>query len=145
MKILISLALFMLCKFSFVTASYAQDNFGSDVTEENIQSPNIRVIMFYSQNCPICEILRPKFYEALAAINQDSLDIIIFDFTTNESLENTKNFAEEEQLQDILRQFGTKTGFITIINKEGEIIERITQNDDVVEITEKLLAATLDN
>lgn len=110
-------------------------------TEEAKSS--VKAVMFFSENCGSCKILDPKFKAAMGVVNQDKIKFVKLDFTDNTTSQAALESAKEHNVENIVQQFGSKTGFISIVNNEGEIVGKITKSDSEADIAAKLTKAAL--
>jgi thiol-disulfide isomerase/thioredoxin len=111
-----------------------------DEHEMVVKAP-VTAIMFYAENCGSCRILDPKIKEAVYAINQDKVDIVIFDFSNSKKIEETKALAASKGLESILQKYGAKTGFAVLVNSNGDILETLKASHETPEIAAKMASA----
>ncbi len=131
MKSLLTLAFALL---AFTPISHAMEE--ADMMAENAV-PTVKAVVFYSDSCGSCKILEPKMKKAMKAINMDNVDVVKFDFSNKKAIEATKILADDKGLSDLLQKFGAKTGFVTLLNNDGAIVETIGVNDSVEDIAVK--------
>ena len=124
----------------FVMAALPQA-FAADEKEMMHKDATIKAVVFHSDNCGSCKILAPRVEEAMNAVNTDKIDVVKFDFTTNESGAEAAALAKSKNVESVLQQFGSKTGFISIVNGQGEIVDKLTKNDTAEDIAAKLAKA----
>jgi thiol-disulfide isomerase/thioredoxin len=111
------------------------------VTQAMQDTKSVSVVMFHADNCGACKILAPKMEEALNQADQTKLDVVKFDFSNRQTIEETKALAEAKGLNSTLQTYGAKTGFAVLVDSDGNILETIKFNDDVDEISAKLAKA----
>lgn len=145
MKSLLTLAFAVL---AFMPKAHAMDE--THVKEMMDKKPamiseaqNVKAVIFFSENCGACKELDPKMKAAMKAINEDKIDVVVLDFTSKETIEATKVLATDEELGGLLQKFGAKTGFVTLVDANSEIIETIGKNDTEAEIAAKLASAII--
>ena len=105
------------------------------------EAQNVKAVVFFSENCSSCKVLDPKMKAAMKAINTDKIDVVKLDFTSKETIEATKVLATDKELGGLLQKFGAKTGFVTLVGADGQIIEKITKTDSEADIAAKLASA----
>lgn len=132
MKSLLTLAFALL---AFMPMAHAMDK---EKAMETMQ-PKVKAVVFYSENCGSCKILEPKVAAAMKAINMDNIEVVKLDFTTKETIEASKALAEDKDISGLLQKFGAKTGFVTLLNSDGEIVEKLGRDDTVEDIATKLV------
>jgi len=147
MKSLLTLAFAVL---AFMPKAQAMDEMHSKTMMDNkpvmaAEAQNVRAVVFYSENCGSCKILDPKMKAAMAAVNTDKIDVVKLDFTSKETIEATKVLAVDKELGGLLQKFGAKTGFVTLVDANGQIIDKIGKNDTEAEIAAKVTKAILEN
>lgn len=143
MKILLTLAFAVL---AFMPKAQALDETHPKPEIDNkpaimVEAQNVRAVAFHSDNCGACKILAPKMKAAMMAINTDKIDMVKFDFTSKETIEASKALATDQDLGGLLQKFGAKTGFVTLVDSDGQIIDTIGKDDTEAEIAAKLVTA----
>lgn len=139
----LSLLTLALAILSFLPQSFAmEESMKSEMMHE--KSP-LKAVMFFSENCGSCKILDPRMKEAMAVINEDKLDVVKFDFTNEETKQATQTLAASKGLDAILSEHGPKTGFIALVNSNGEVVDKLTKTDETPEIAAKLAKAIATN
>ena len=111
--------------------SHAEDKMAKEVLKP-------AAVMFFSANCGSCKILDPRMKEALSDINNNALDLVVFDFTNRDTISQTKILAEEKALTSVLNEYGARTGFVALVDEKGRIIDEINVGHDVDAIKAKL-------
>jgi len=76
--------------------------------------------------------------EALTQIDQDTLNVVTFDFSNRNAIAQTRQVAKDQNVNDVLMEYGARTGFIVLVDKTGNIVDKIDVNDNVDAIVEKL-------
>lgn len=109
--------------------------------DESATEAPITAILFYADSCGACKILDPKLKEALNAINQNKIDMVKFDFSNRTKIEETKALAIEKNLNSTLQKYGAKTGFVVLVNQDGEIVETLKADDDKGALAGKMATA----
>lgn len=138
MKSLLTLAFALL---AFIPTSQAMEEHGMMKKDEMMaekMAPAVKAVVFYSDSCGACKVLEPKMMKAMKAINMDNIDIVKLDFSNKETIDATKALAHDKKVDHILQKFGAKTGFVTLLNSDGEIVEKLGANDSVEDIAVKL-------
>lgn len=131
----ITLMTLALALISLMPYAYAMDK------EAMTDKAPITAVIFYADSCGACKILDPKMKEALNAINQDRLEIVKFDFSNKTSIEATKTLATSKGLDATLQQYGAKTGFVVLVNQEGNVVETLKASHEVPELAAKIASA----
>ena len=126
---------------AFAILAIIPQAFAMDDTTKIMAEPTLKAIAFHSDSCGSCKILGPKMKDAMGAINQDRIDVVKFDFTNKETIAKTKELANSKGVNNILQQFGAKTGFVVIVNKDGNVVDKLKVNDSTAEIAAKLAKA----
>lgn len=111
------------------------------VIEKKIDVPAIRAVAFHSDSCGSCKIIGPRMMEALAIINPAKVSIVKFDLTNEQSISETRKLAEKANVANILEQYGTKTGFVVLVNSAGEVVDTIKVDHDAAEMASKIAMA----
>ena len=109
--------------------------------QEMMKMVPIRAVAFHSDNCGSCKILGPRLMEVSKAIDTDKFEIIKFDMTNKKSFAETKQLAMEKNVDNILEKYGKKTGFIVLVNDQGEQVDILKVDHDVDEMTAKIKLA----
>lgn len=138
MKSLLTLAFAIL---AFMPSAKAMDGHEMPMKDKMSMEetvPVVKAVVFYSDSCGACKVLKPKMMKAVQAINMGKIDMVKLDFTSKETIEKAKALAEEKNVTPILQKFGAKTGFVTLVNKDGEIVEKLNASDSVEDIAVKL-------
>lgn len=143
MKTLLTLAFAIL---AFMPKAQAMDEMHSKTMADKkpameAEAKNVRAVVFFSENCASCKVLEPKMVEAMKAVNPDKIDVVKLDFTSKETIEATKVLATDEELGGLLQKFGAKTGFVTLVAADGQIIDTIGKDDTEAQIAAKLVTA----
>lgn len=103
----------------------------------------VTAIMFFSQQCTSCKILDPRMKKAMQAVNQNKINVVTFDFSNRDAIAKTKADAQENGLGDVLQKYGAKTGYVVLLNSNGQEIDKIKVGDDEKEIAHKLTNAII--
>ncbi len=106
-----------------------------------MSKPVVTAVAFHSDNCGSCKILGPKMMKAMGAINKDKISVVKFNFTDKETIAATKTLAASKGVNDVLQQYGAKTGFVVLLNAEGEEVDKLTVNDSTADIAAKMAKA----
>jgi len=101
----------------------------------------ITAVVFFAENCGSCKILDPRMKEALTIINEDKVDVVKFDFSNKEAIEATKALASKKGLDATLQKYGARTGFVILVDHNGEEIDRLKVDHDTSEIAVKMAKA----
>lgn len=137
MKTLLTLAFALLV---FVPQTFAMDH-GKD--KMKMEGHKAKAVVFYSDSCGACKILDPKMKEAMQAINTNMIDVVMFDFSSKDTIEATKTLAKEKGVESTLQAYGAKTGFVVLLNHKGEEVGKLTIEDTTAEIAGKVASAIL--
>ncbi len=132
MKIFYALALIACIGLFAAHGAKAEDSSMSDLP---------KLIVFHADYCGQCKILQPKLDKALSTLDKDAFTIIKFDYTSRETIMNSKDIAAKNNLTDIQKNYGAKTGFAVIVNRQGHEETLVSSSDTVEEITNSLNAA----
>ena len=120
----------------------AQDVIIGDITgDAMMEIVPVRAVAFHSDNCGSCKILGPRLMEVSRVIDTDKFEIIKFDMTNKKSISETKQLAMEKNVDNILEKYGKKTGFIVLVNDQGEQVDILKVDHDVDEMTAKVKLA----
>lgn len=120
----------------------AQDVIIGDITgDAMMEIVPVRAVAFHSDNCGSCKILGPRLMEVSRVIDTDKFEIIKFDMTNKKSISETKQLAMEKNVENILAKYGKKTGFIVLVNDQGEQVDILKVDHDVDEMTAKVKLA----
>jgi thiol-disulfide isomerase/thioredoxin len=100
------------------------------------------IARFTADWCGNCKILEPKLQQALDETNlRDAFNIVIFDFTNDQSEAEAAAKAGETGLTDLYQKHAPKTGFAILI-KNGQEVARLTKSNSVEDIKTKLMSLT---
>lgn len=110
-------------------------------TKSTATKSTITAVSFHSDTCGSCKILDPKIKDAMNAINKDKIDMVKLDFTNKDTIEQSKALANEKGLNDILQQYGSRTGFIVLVNAEGKEVDKLKVDDSTADIAAKVAKA----
>lgn len=127
-----------LLTLAFAVLTFLPQSFAMDGKTDTMTKTAVTAVAFHSDNCGSCKVLGPKMKEAMNAINQDKVDVVKFDFTNKNTIEATKILAANKNLNDILQQYGAKTGFVVLLNAEGKEVDKLKVGHDTPEIAAKL-------
>lgn len=130
-------------KLSILTLAFAILAFIplSQAMDKKASMANIKAVVFFSETCSSCKILEPRLTEAMNVINPDKLQIVKFDFTDKKKIMATKELAEKQNVNDILQKYGARTGFVSLVNKDGQEVDLINVDDNTADIAAKLAKA----
>ncbi|NCO03360.1 MAG: hypothetical protein GW903_04140 [Alphaproteobacteria bacterium] len=143
MKSLLTLAFAVL---AFMPKAHAMDDMDTKKMMDEkpamtAEAPKVKAVVFYSDSCSACKVLGPKMEQAMQAINMDKIAVVKLDFSSKETIEATKVLATDEELGGLLQKFGAKTGFVTLVGSDGQIIDTIGKDDTESQIAAKLVTA----
>lgn len=105
-------------------------------------APKAKAVVFFSEQCGSCKIIDPLMQEALTKIDGDKIDVVKFDFTDAQAIQKTKALAADKDVRYLLTEYGAKTGFIVLLDKDGKMTDKITKTDDLESIVNKLQTVT---
>ncbi len=80
---------------------------------------------------------------AMKAINTDMIDVVMLDFSNKETIEATKALAKEKGVDETLQSYGAKTGFVVLLDAEGNEVGKLMNDDTTAEIASKVASAIL--
>ncbi len=109
--------------------------------EDVMEKPAIQAVVFYSDTCGSCKILEPRMESAMAIINPSKVEAVKFDFSNSTSTEATKILAANKNVSNVLNQYGARTGFVVLVNGQGDVVDTIKVDHDTAEIAAKLATA----
>ena len=101
----------------------------------------IKAVAFHSDSCGSCKVIGPRITEALEIINPNKVEMVKFDFTNKQTIEETKSLAIAKDVDPILQKFGARTGWIALVNSSGEVVDKIKVDHDIGEMAAKLAVA----
>lgn len=136
MKTLLTLAVAIM---AFVPTAFAMDK--NETMKEQVA---VKAVVFYATNCGSCKILEPRMEEAMAAINANKIDVVKFDFSSKETIEATKALANEKNVNDTLQQYGAKTGFVVLLDQDGNEVNKLKVDDSSADIAAKIVKAIVE-
>lgn len=112
----------------------------SHAMSDNTDATNTKAtaVIFYADSCGACKLIEPRMKEALTQIDQDALNVVTFDFSNRDAIAQTRQVAKDQNVNDVLMEYGARTGFIVLVDKTGNIVDKINVNDNVDAIVEKL-------
>ncbi len=135
------LTIMALALIAVMPAAFADDHAMMDKMDKEAQK--LDVVVFYSDTCGSCKILEPKMMDAMAVLNKDSFNVIKFDFSNKETIAKTRAMATENNVDATLQAYGAKTGFVVLLDNDGNEIEKLTVNDSAADIAAKLTSSVL--
>lgn len=134
----LSLLAMVFAFMAFLPQAFAmEDQNAENATHEKTAT----AVIFYADNCGACKILEPKMTEAMKAINMNKINIVKLDFSSKAAIEASKTLAAEQNVNDTLQQYGAKTGFVVLLDKEGNEIDKLKVDDNTGDIAAKLARA----
>ena len=125
---------------AFIPQGFAMDGTMNKEMAEKSATP-VTAIAFHSDNCGSCKILGPRMKEAMKAVNTDKVNVIKFDFTNKETIAATKTLASEKGVDNVLQQYGAKTGFVILLDKDGNEVDKLKVDDNTADIATKIVKA----
>ena len=137
MKTLLTMAFALL---AFIPQTFAMDG---AMHKDAMEAPKAKAVMFYSDSCGSCKILDPKMTEAMSAINTDMIDVVKFDFSSKDTIEATKALATEKGVDSVLQSYGAKTGFVVLLDSEGNEVGTLKKDHSAAEIAAKVAEAII--
>ncbi len=135
------LTIIALALMALMPAAFADDHGMMDKMEKT--NAKVNAVVFYSDTCGSCKILEPKMKEAMGVINIDRVNVVKLDFSNSETIENSKIKAAENGIDSTLLAYGTKTGFVILVDDAGNEITKLTKDDSSADIATKITAAAL--
>jgi thiol-disulfide isomerase/thioredoxin len=140
MKTLFTLAVAIM---AFVPTVFAMDKSMHEDKMMDKTAP-VKAIVFYSVNCGSCKILEPRMEEAMKAINTDKVEVVNFDFSSKETIAATKTLAAKKGVDAVLQEYGAKTGFVVILDKNGNEVNKLKVDDTSADIAAKVVKAIVE-
>ncbi len=104
-----------------------------------------QIVVFYSDKCGTCKILDPKMKEAMGLLNDSKIEVVKFDFSTEETKAASVALAEEKGLSALYNSFAPKTGLVQILDKDGQIAGELKRDDTVADIASKIVSVVAAN
>lgn len=133
---------FALAIMAFAPTVFAMEHGHShDKMEE---AAPVTAVVFYAVNCGSCKILEPRMMEAMKAINTNKINVVKFDFSSKETIAATKTLATEKGVDAVLQQYGAKTGFVVLLDKDGNEVNKLKVDDDASDIAAKVVKAIVE-
>ncbi len=118
---------------------------GGEVHQETMvkaeQAVAIKAVAFHSDSCGSCKVIGPRIVEALEIINPNKVEMIKFDFTNKQTIEETKSLAAAKNVNPILQKYGARTGWIALVDANGAVVDQIKVDHDTGEMAAKLAIA----
>lgn len=100
-------------------------------------------VLFYADWCGSCKAMDPKLKEARASLVDEPILFVTFDMTNEETKKQSAMLASAIDLEEHFGKNDGKTGFLLVIDPEGnEVVETITKEDSAEAIRSKLTQAT---
>ena len=106
--------------------------------KEVMEIAPVRAVAFHSDNCGSCKILGPRLMETAGAFEAGQFEIVKFDMTNKQSIEETKQLAAEKGVDNILQKYGAKTGFVVLVNAQGEEVDMLKVDHNIEDMTTKI-------
>ncbi len=135
------LTILALALIAVMPAAFANDHSMADKMDKDVKK--LDVIVFYSDTCGSCKILEPKMMDAMAVLNNDSFNVVKFDFSNKQTIETTRKLAKDNDVDATLQEYGAKTGFVVLLDNDGNEIEKLTVKDSAADIAAKLTSSVL--
>ena len=139
---ILALAIFAIIPAALADNHSTHKDMGKNDAKEII-SPQVNAVIFYSDTCGSCKILEPKMMDAMAVINTDRINVVKLDFSNEATIEASKIRAKENNVGTTLQAYGVKTGFVVLVDNEGNEIGKISVDDSAEDIATKLTTAAL--
>lgn len=79
-------------------------------------------VLFYADWCGSCKILDPKVEKARENKAAEGIEFIVLDMTDKNSIANSRQVAEEQDLSPLLQKYGAATGFMVIYDRTNDDI-----------------------
>jgi len=133
-SLLLTLALALV---AFVPQSFAMD----DTMHNKMEAAPVKAVVFYSDTCSSCKILGPQMMKAMQAVNTDKVDVVKFDFSSKDTIAATKILATEKGVDAVLQSYGVKTGFVVLLDKNGQEVDKLKVDDNAADIAAKITKA----
>lgn len=133
-------------KLSFLTLAFlvfAGLTTGANAMDDNstMDKPAVTAITFYAESCGACKILEPRMKEALDSLDdatKEKINLVKFDFSNKETIQKTRELAINKGVNNILQEYGAKTGFVVLLNDKGEEVNMLKVDDSTSDIATKL-------
>jgi len=79
--------------------------------------------------------------KAMQAVNTDKVDVVKFDFSSKDTIAATKILATEKGVDAVLQSYGVKTGFVVLLDKNGQEVDKLKVDDNAADIAAKITKA----
>ena len=112
-----------------------------DKAEIEQVAPAIKAVVFYSDTCGSCKILEPRMVKAMDIINKDKVHAVKFDFSNKDAIAQTRELAKSADVDAVLQKYGAKTGFVVLVQNNGDIVDTLNVDDNTASIAAKLATA----
>ena len=94
-----------------------------DTMVKTEQSVAIKAVAFHSDSCGSCKVIGPRIVEALEIVNPNKVEMIKFDFTNKQTIEETKSLATAKNVDPILQKYGARTGWVALVDANGVVVD----------------------
>ena len=105
------------------------------------ETATVKAVAFHSDNCGSCKILGPKVDAAIKQIDSDKVQKITFNFTDKTTIAETKALAMKEGVSDVLNKYGAKSGFVVLLDQNGQEVDKLKASDSTEDIASKITKA----
>jgi len=141
---IMALAILAIMPAAFADNHAMKDKMGKmDKMSMEAKMEKVNAVVFYSDTCGSCKILEPKMMDAMGVINMDAVNVVKLDFSNKETIEASKKLAMDNGVNATLQSYGAKTGFVVLVDNDGNEISKLTVNDSAADIAAKLTASAL--
>lgn len=105
------------------------------------EAPKLLVVKNHADWCGSCKVIEPHFVDLQNKFDGKEVLFVTLDFT-NETTSNQADLLAARLGADEKLTSNRKTGFISVLNESGEIVETFTKNDSL-SVMSKSLASLL--
>ncbi len=132
MKVAISFA-YTVAALLFTTLSFV--SLAAEPVDTTTKQPT--AIYYHADWCPNCQALSPKFEQA--SVDIDGLNILVMDYTNMETTGKSQLKALELGLFEQIAN-NRHTGFVLMLNRQGEEVGRLYRTSSTDDIRKELSA-----
>ena len=115
----------------------------SNVLGQEKESPTLYAVMFYANDCGESKLMAPKVKDLQNELEGAKVEFVKFDFSTNESKEETQVLANKLGLGNVFDS-NKETGVVVLVDAESKeekaILTEIQSFDDMLAIIIKNLS-----
>lgn len=125
-----------------VPPSTAEDAAVAPSPGNSAAAPTLIAVKFHSDNCGACVALERNLAELKTNLADQSVLWLTFNLTDPNSRRQSEFLASSLRLGEVWKMYSAKTGYVLLVDaKSGEVVDRLTMNDKVEGMTQKISAA----